>query len=116
MRISDWSSDVCSSDLLFATPARLLWQVTGDPRFGGGPLRGWSLLDDVVVGDVSQLISRFSHLGVLNETQIRSFARNGCEMALRLSHTTVFRRPIRLADYREVMVALETGKELHPLP
>lgn len=105
-----------TSPALFTTPARILWQVTGDRRFGGRTLRGWSLLDDVVVGDVSQLIKRFSHLGVLNEAQIREFARDGSVMALRFSHTTVFRRPLSLADYRGVMNDLEPGKGLTHFP
>src|SRR3546814_9601906 len=32
MRISDWSSDVCSSDLQTAAIAALADQLTGDPR------------------------------------------------------------------------------------
>src|SRR3546814_8730389 len=32
MRISDWSSDVCSSDLLFADAARMVIQPVGRPR------------------------------------------------------------------------------------
>lgn len=94
---------------LLAAPARLLWQVTGDKRYGGGMLRGWSLLDETVVGDVDQLISRFSHLGVLDRTEILSMARAGKVMALRFSHTTVFHRPVSLAEYRRVMGELEPG-------
>ncbi|HVE45323.1 MAG TPA: GNAT family N-acetyltransferase [Acidimicrobiales bacterium] len=94
---------------LLAAPARLLWQVTGDKRHGGGTLRAWSLLDETIVGDVDQLISRFSHLGVLNRTEILDMARAGKVMALRFSHTTVFPRPISLAEFRGIMGELEPG-------
>jgi GNAT superfamily N-acetyltransferase len=94
---------------LLAAPARLLWQVTGDKRHGGGTLRAWSLLDETVVGDVDQLISRFSHLGVLDRSEILGMARGGKVMALRFSHTTVFPRPVSLAEYRGIMAELEPG-------
>ena len=94
---------------LLAAPARLLWQVTGEKRYGGGALRAWSLLDETVIADVDQLISRFSHLGVLDRGEIVAMARAGKVMALRFSHTTVFTRPISLADYRGVMDELEPG-------
>ncbi len=94
---------------LLTAPARLLWQVTGDRRYGGGTLRAWSLLDETVIGDVDQLISRFSHLGVLDRIEILRMARAGRVMALRFSHTTVFPRPISLAEYRDVMAELEPG-------
>jgi hypothetical protein len=94
---------------LFSAPARLLWQVTGDKRHGGGTLRGWSLLDETVVGDVDQLINRFSHLGVLDRTEILRMAKAGKVMALRFSHTRVFRRPVTLAEYGDVMAELQPG-------
>lgn len=94
---------------LLKSPARLLWQVTGDKRHGGGTLRGWSLLDETVVGDVDQLISRFSHLGVLNRAEILTMAKAGKVMALRFSHTTVFPRPVTLDEYRDVIGELEKG-------
>jgi ribosomal protein S18 acetylase RimI-like enzyme len=98
-----------SAPSLLAAPARLLWQVTGDKRHGGGTLRAWSLLDETIVGDVDQLINRFSHLGVLDRAEILGMARAGNVMALRFSHTTVFPRPISLADYRRIMGELEPG-------
>jgi predicted GNAT superfamily acetyltransferase len=94
---------------LFAGPARLLWQVTGAKRHGGGTVRGCSLLDETVVGDVDQLINRYSHLGVLSRNEIGAMARGGQVMALRFSHTTVFPRPVTLTEYREVMNELEPG-------
>lgn len=94
---------------MLQSPARLLWQVTGEKRHGGGTIRAWSLLDETVVGDVEQLINRFSHLGVLEPSEIHSMARAGKIMALRFSHTTVFRRPVTLSEYREVMRELEPG-------
>jgi hypothetical protein len=94
---------------LLTAPARLLWQVTGDKRRGGGALRAWSLLDETVIGDVDHLISRFAHLGVLDRTQILGMARAGKVMALRFSHTTVFPRPVSLAEYRGIMAELEPG-------
>src|SRR3546814_3153398 len=44
MRISDWSSDVCSSDLLFGTPSVALYWHIGDStmRFGRVTDRSWS--------------------------------------------------------------------------
>lgn len=94
---------------LLESPARLLWQVTGDKGHGGGTLRAWSLLDETIVGHVDQLISRFSHLGVLDRTEILGMARAGKVMALRFSHTTVFPRPISLAEFRGIMGELEPG-------
>ena len=94
---------------LLAAPARLLWYVTGDKDKGGGTLRARSLLDECVVGDVDQLISRYSHLGVLNPREIAGMAKDGKVMALRFSHTTVFPRPIGLHEYRKVMAELEPG-------
>jgi GNAT superfamily N-acetyltransferase len=94
---------------LLAAPARLLWQVTGDKRQGGGALRARSLLDEMVIGDVDQLITRFSHLGVLDRTEILGMARAGKVMALRFSHTTVFPRPVGLTEYRRIMAELEPG-------
>ena len=94
---------------LFTSPARLLWQVTGEKRHGGGTVRAWSLLDETVVGNVDHLISRFSHLGVLNSEEIQSMARAHQVMALRFSHTTVFPRAVTLSEYREIMAELEPG-------
>lgn len=94
---------------LLTAPARLLWQVTGDKRHGGGTLRAWSLLDETVVGEVDQLISRFSHLGVLDRAEILGMARAGKVMALRFSHTTAFPRPVTLAEYLGIMAELEPG-------
>jgi hypothetical protein len=94
---------------LLAAPARLLWQVTGNKQHGGGTLRAWSLLDETVVGDADQLISRYLHLGVLDRTEILGLARAGKVMALRFSHTTVFPRPVSLAEYRGIMAELEPG-------
>lgn len=98
-----------SARSLLTAPARVLWHVTGDKRHGGATLRARSLLDEVVVGDVDQLISRFSHLGVLNRDEIACLARDGQVMALRFSHTTMFPRPITLDEYRRVMAELEPG-------
>src|SRR3546814_5108650 len=46
MRISDWSSDVCSSDLLgddaFGIDQRLRAAEADDADFRGGFLRGWA--------------------------------------------------------------------------
>lgn len=94
---------------LLKGPARLLWHVTGDKRQGGATLRARSLLNEAVIGDVDQLIRRFSHLGVLNRDEIRGMARNGKVMALRFSHTAVFSRPITLDEYRRMMAVLEPG-------
>src|SRR3546814_4061141 len=40
MRISDWSSDVCSSDLLHAAPVSLGWPCALAPRLGVAPVAG----------------------------------------------------------------------------
>ncbi|WP_420451787.1 GNAT family N-acetyltransferase [Ilumatobacter sp.] len=101
-----------TSAALLRAPARLLWQVTGDQARGGRSLRAKSLLDEMVIGDVDQLVSRFSHLGVLDRDQIQAMASDGKVMALRFSHTWVFPTPITLAQYREVMRRLEPGKGL----
>lgn len=101
-----------TASLLLEAPARLLWQVTGSKRHGGGALRARSLLDETAVGAVDQLISRFSHLGVLNRDEISAMAKGGKVMALRFSHTTVFSQPVSLAEYRRIMERVEPGKGL----
>lgn len=101
-----------SARSLLAPPARILWQVTGKRAYGGGTLRGWSLLNDCVVGNVDQLIERFARFGVLDAGEIRSYAKDGQIMALRFSHTRVFTHPITLDRYRGVMRELEPGKGL----
>lgn len=97
---------------LLQAPTRLLWQVTGSKKRGGGYLRARSLLNETVIGQVDQLIHRFSHLGVLNRDEISSLAKEGEVMALRFSHTKVFPKPVSLADYRLIMDELEPGKGL----
>src|SRR3546814_13862453 len=45
MRISDWSSDVCSSDLCYAGSlgfGGVTWWATGSPWIGGGVLVGFT--------------------------------------------------------------------------
>src|SRR3546814_2581809 len=85
MRISDWSSDVCSSDLL-GRAARVLQALAPVNGFGGaffGQLRALALLVElvaqlgggeledrlvvVVIGDhaVDRLLGAVEHLGVL---------------------------------------------------
>src|SRR3546814_18256686 len=45
MRISDWSSDVCSSDLLRVHALEGLgFAIAGDPVYGSGGARGRTLL------------------------------------------------------------------------
>lgn len=97
---------------LLHAPARLLWQVTGPKRHGGGALRARSILDETVVGDVDQLMNRFSHLGVLKRDEIAAMAKEGKVMALRFSHTTVFPHPVSLDDYRRIMDEVEPGRGL----
>ena len=94
---------------LLRAPARILWQVTGDKRHGGGTLRACSLLDETVVGEVDQLINRYSHLGVLNRNEVSTMARDGQVMAIRFSHTTLFRHPVTLSDYRGIVGEFEPG-------
>jgi ribosomal protein S18 acetylase RimI-like enzyme len=94
---------------LLNAPARILWQVTGDKRHGGGTLRACSLLDEMIIGDVDQLINRYSHLGVLDRSEILPMTRDGKVMAIRFSHTTLFRHPVTLADYRGIVSELEPG-------
>src|SRR3546814_10367139 len=60
MRISDWSSDVCSSDLVTQTllPLRMLGELVNHvaERDGAGVVRGHQhedhLIDDIVVGEL----------------------------------------------------------------
>lgn len=91
-------------------PARIVWHVTGDQP-GSRSLRGVSLLNEVVVGDVDQIIARFAHLGVLDAEQVNQRAEDGRIMALRFSHTSVFPRPVSLARYLEVMSELTPGEQ-----
>lgn len=91
-------------------PARIVWHVTGDQP-GSRSLRGVSLLNEVVVGDVEQIIARFAHLGVLDAEQVRQRAEDGRIMALRFSHTTVFPKPVSLARYVDVMRELTPDEQ-----
>lgn len=84
-------------------PARILWYVTGKRP---GTLRGTSLLNEVVVGDVDQILARFAHLGVLDAAQVRERSKDGRIMALRFSHTTLFPSPVGHGQYLEVMSEL----------
>jgi ribosomal protein S18 acetylase RimI-like enzyme len=93
-------------------PARIMWHVTGD-QAGGRTLRGVSLLDEVVVGDVDQIIKRYAQYGVLDPEQVRSRAEEGRIMAIRFSHTTVFPKPVTLEQYVEVMAELTPDD--HPI-
>lgn len=93
-------------------PARIVWHVTGD-QAGGRTLRGTSLLGEVVVGDVDQIIRRYAQYGVLDPDQVRSRAEDGRIMAMRFSHTTVFPKPVTLDQYVEVMAELTPDD--HPL-
>lgn len=76
-------------------------------------MRAMSLLNEVVVGDVEQIIRRFAHLGVLDPDQVKGRARNGRIMALRFSHTSLFPNPVPLDRYVEVMAALTP--DVHPI-
>lgn len=93
-------------------PARILWHVTGDGS-GGRKMRAVSLLNEVVVGDVDQIIRRFAHLGVLDPDQVKDRAKNGRIMALRFSHTSLFPNPVPLDRYVEVMA--ELTPDVHPI-
>lgn len=91
-------------------PARIVWHVSG-PGVGGKSLRGKSLLNEIVVGDVDQIIRRFAHLGVLDADQVRDRAEGGRIMALRFSNTTVFPKPVPLDRYVEVMSELTPDEQ-----
>jgi predicted nucleic acid-binding protein len=93
-------------------PARILWHVTGDGS-GGRKMRAVSLLNEVVVGDVDQIIRRFAPLGVLDPEQVKGRAKNGRIMALRFSHTSLFPSPVTLDQYVEVMAELTPDD--HPI-
>lgn len=93
-------------------PARVLWHVSGTQE-GSRTLRGRSLLNEVVVGDVDQVIARFAHLGVLDAGQVRERAEAGRIMALRFSHTALFSNPVTLHQYVEIMDDMTPGE--HPL-
>src|SRR3546814_667449 len=55
MRISDWSSDVCSSDLLDLAALHDLEQVFGADNIGSGGLRLFSLVAARVHADAHRL-------------------------------------------------------------
>lgn len=93
-------------------PARILWHVTGEGR-GGRKMRAVSLLNEVVVGDVDQMIRRYAHLGVLDPDQVKSRAKHGRIMALRFSHTSLFPKPVNLDQYVEAMA--ELTPDHHPI-
>src|SRR3546814_14417801 len=63
MRISDWSSDVCSSDLL---PVLELRGVSRNFRISRGLMRGTAMLK--AVDDVSLSLRRGEALGLVGES------------------------------------------------
>src|SRR3546814_8198856 len=62
MRISDWSSDVCSSDLVVVVDRR---QLHADPHFAGGGLGHRTVADDKHVGRIAELVvDGATHVGL----------------------------------------------------
>lgn len=92
-------------------PGRLLWYVSGSRRrdfVGGGTVRAYSRIDEVVVGRAKDLHRRFRRLGVYQWTDVLGTARgdpNGEIMAIRFSGTELFPRPI---SWKALQSCLET--------
>ncbi|MFF2812484.1 GNAT family N-acetyltransferase [Streptomyces sp. NPDC058000] len=83
-----------------SVPARLLWYVSkGSSHEEGQMVIGCSRLDEVVIDAPDALHSKFEHLGVYGQGQIRAIARDdasGRAMALRFSDTEIFPRTVSL--------------------
>src|SRR3546814_2100098 len=71
MRISDWSSDVCSSDLRTRYPGAELWAV-----FGAGRDKNVNTMTNRVAEDVDRVMvvqsSHFGSMGPADLAQVRS--------------------------------------------
>src|SRR3546814_16230729 len=55
MRISDWSSDVCSSDLVVPVPLAPIWRIEGQNNANIAVFRGFD------IGAKGQVIGRLPH-------------------------------------------------------
>src|SRR3546814_16879546 len=102
MRISDWSSDVCSSDLLYRQPGN---SVARTDRSGSRPLICRSLRTSVAC-------NRFSGRGMSRRTQVR-FGISALVFALFLLHTARI-VPLRLLDVVEAFTY--DARVVLPLP
>src|SRR3546814_9220333 len=128
MRISDWSSDVCSSDLSGLTPQRLEIEVTESVflRDGGGAAQ---LLDQLLALGIRLSLDDFgtgySSLGYLRKTQFstikvdRTFVQGAAKGAT--ESVAIIRAVVALADSlgmsttaegAETEVAVETIRTL----
>jgi hypothetical protein len=84
-------------------PARILWYVSAGGKPGAGAIQATSHLIEVATGPSQRLSYRFRPLGVYTRQQVEDCANKGEAMALRISHTELFDRPVWLRDYEQIM-------------
>jgi GNAT superfamily N-acetyltransferase len=92
-------------------PARLLWYMSGSERRGveAPAIVATSVLEEVIVGEPSDLHERFQHLGVWRLDQVRAASRDGLAQMLRFSRTFQFVRPVLAGDVRRLVGHLPQG-------
>ncbi|MFF7845402.1 GNAT family N-acetyltransferase [Streptomyces ossamyceticus] len=94
-----------------SVPARLLWYVSEGAGVDGQMVVGSSRLDEVLIDTPDTLFSKFEHLGVYGQAEVRGAAdASGRAMALRFSDTEIFPKPVTLR--RLTSLAKELGLPL----
>jgi hypothetical protein len=85
-------------------PSRLLWYMSGTGRTTpqAAAVVACSHLEAVVTGSPAELHSRFRHLGVWDERQVRQVAKKGLVQALVFTNTEVFLRLITRQHLRRL--------------
>lgn len=81
-----------------SVPARLLWYVSKDAAGPQGQMViGCSRLDEVLIDSPEALFSRFEHLGVYGQAEVRAAGRHSDRaMAMRFSDTELFPKAVPL--------------------
>lgn len=97
--------------LKVSAPARLLWYMSGSGKRGveAPAIVATSILEEVVVGEPSDLHERFQHLGVWTLEQVHAASREGLAQLLRFSRTFQFVKPVAAGDVRRHVGHLPQG-------
>lgn len=86
-------------------PARLMWYASGAGKpHGVGAVIASSRLEEVIAAKPASLHQRFRHLGVWQQDQIASVARDDVALALRFADTEIF--PNRVSHRRLEQLAV----------
>jgi hypothetical protein len=94
-----------------SAPARLLWYMSGSGKRGveAPAIVATSILEEVMVGEPSELHERFQHLGVWTLEQVRAASREGLAQLLRFSRTFQFARPVVAGNVRRLVGRVPQG-------